>query len=519
MTPTAPAALSTAASTRFVGSGACGSCHRFNGTTNPATNVDLASGEVIGIVNDWAGTMMANAARDPLYLAAVTAEMAAVPGLSTLIQTKCLTCHAPMASYEARQDGVPFGLAELPVSPLGLDGVSCALCHRIEEGGLGTEASFSGNFVIGNETGSARRIHGPLENVATNPMIVRVLMTPVFAEHISESRPCGSCHTLRTPTIDPSTQAPTGASFPEQMTYKEWLNSSHVASGSCQSCHVPRTAGNVRLSTSGPTRGLTPFGKHHLVGANAFMLQLMRQDRAGANVLQLAADTSNFDAAIARTVNGLTQATATLGASACRDEASLKLDVKVANRTGHKLPTAFPSRRMWLHTRVVDALGATVFESGAFDAAGEIVGLDAGYEPHHQTIRQPDQVQVYEAVMGDNAGRMTARLLYAARYLKDNRLLPDGIAQDVADAEIRPVGINGDADFGSGQDTVVYSFGTGGFRPPFTIEVELLYQSAPPRMIDGLSRHASDEIARFMSLYAKADTNPRRVAALRMSLQ
>src|SRR4029079_17720480 len=76
---------------------------------------------------------------------------------------------------------------------------------------------------------------------------------------------------------------------------------------------------------------------------------------------------------------------------------------------------------------------------------GLIQGNDADadatkLEPHYTEIRQPDQVQIYESVMGDAAGRPTTGLLTAVRYLKDNRLLPRGFDKATAEPEIGVVG-------------------------------------------------------------------------------
>ena len=516
--PQTPASLSQATSVRFAASGTCVTCHRWVSTTSPPTNEDLANAEVVGIAGDWAGTMMANAARDPYYLATVTAEMGAVPDHSAAIQAKCLTCHAPMASYEARLAGTTFGLAEMYASELGRDGVSCVLCHRIEATNLGTDASFSGGFVIGDQAGVARPVYGPFTDVAMTLMVNRVAFTPVQGAHMLESAMCAACHTLRTEAVDPVSQQFSGVIFPEQMPYKEWLGSSHVATASCQSCHVPSTPGSVRLSSIGPTRGQAPFGKHHFVGGNAFMLGLMRQDRLAANTLSLVADASNLDAAIARTENGLSRASATLAASACADAATLTIDVTVTNLTGHKLPTGFPNRRMWLHTRIVDAAGSTVFESGGVDASGEIVGLDRDFEPHYQTIDLPDQVQVYEAVMGDLDNRPTQRLLHAARYLKDNRVLPAGMSSDVADVEIRRSAWRRTRISATGRTGWAIGVGKAGFRAPFSVSVELLYQTIPPRPVAALDAYSSAEIDRFMALYRAASNVPRRIAGLEATL-
>lgn len=51
-------------------------------------------------------------------------------------------------------------------------------------------------------------------------------------------------------------------------------------------------------------------------------------------------------------------------------------------------------------------------------------GLDtAVFEPHYSQIETSDQVQIYKAIKWDVEGRTITTLLYAASYLKDNRLL------------------------------------------------------------------------------------------------
>ena len=109
--------------------------------------------------------------------------------------------------------------------------------------------------------------------------------------------------------------------------------------------------------------------------------------------------------------------------------------------TGHKFPTGFPSRRTWLHLTVTDASGQVVFESGAVNADGSIVGNDSdadpsAYEPHYLEITSPDQVQIYEAVMGDTEGMVTTVLLKGAGYVKDNRLLPHGFDKAAVDTAV-----------------------------------------------------------------------------------
>ena len=273
-----------------------------------------------------------------------------------------------MASYEARRSGVTFGLAEMYASELGLDGVSCVLCHRIEAGNLGTDASFSGGFVIGDQTGSARPIYGPFTDMAVTPMINRVAFTPVYAAHVLESRIVRDLPHIADRGRRSGVAAVQRRDLPRTDAVQGVAEQQPRNEGVVPVVPRSATPGGVRLSSTGPTRGLAPFGKHHLVGGNAFMLGLMRQDRLGTNTLKLVAEAGNFDAAMARTDDGLSRSSATLGANVCTDASTLTVDVTVTNLTGHKLPTGFPNRRMWLHTRVVDASGATVFESGGVDA-------------------------------------------------------------------------------------------------------------------------------------------------------
>lgn len=506
--------LTTATSTRFAGSGLCASCHRADSTTTPPTNFDTLTGEQVDLAADWSGTMMANSARDPYFFAALSAESAANPVHAGAIEGKCLTCHAPMAVYEAKAAGGAFTLADLHASDLGKDGVSCTLCHRIEPDNLGTAASFSGNFLIGDETGSARKIYGPYTGIAVNPMINQVAFTPAYGAHIRESTMCATCHTLTTEAIDPDSQEFTGKLFPEQMPYKEWLASSFRTTRSCQACHMPAADGPVRLANLGTSRTQSPFGKHHFNGGNSFMLTMLKQNRETTNSLGLVADASAFEAAIVRTRNNLTQFTARLDAHPCRADNTLTVPVTVTNLTGHKFPTSYPSRRAWLHVKVEDGAGKVIFESGGVDAFGEIVGLDVGYEPHYDTVSQSGQVQVYETVMRDVRGQLTYRLMHAAGYLKDNRLLPAGMSPAETDTDIHVVGIGTDLNFIGGSDRVTYNVDTTGFTGPFRLTVELLYQSVPPRHVAALDPYVTSQIASFKGMYAAADKTPERVASM-----
>src|SRR5690606_23480938 len=100
------------------------------------------------------------------------------------------------------------------------------------------------------------------------------------------------------------------------------------------------------------------------------------------------------------------------------EDGILSTTVALQNQAGHKLPTAYPSRRAWIHLRVTDRAGRIVFESGALDPNGAILGNDndadpARYEPHYSEISHSDEVQIYEVIMGDPSGAVTTGLLTA----------------------------------------------------------------------------------------------------------
>jgi hypothetical protein len=63
------------------------------------------------------------------------------------------------------------------------------------------------------------------------------------------------------------------------------------------------------------------------------------------------------------------------------DNSVATIKVAVTNKAGHKLPTAYPSRRAWLNTLVQDQNGKTLFESGALNPDGSIAGNDNDIQP------------------------------------------------------------------------------------------------------------------------------------------
>jgi hypothetical protein len=147
-------------------------------------------------------------------------------------------------------------------------------------------------------------------------------------------------------------------------------------------------------------------------------------------------------------------------------------------------------------------------------ALDKLEGFDSGlcYEPHRDVIDDPEQVAIYETVLGDVNGNITHTLLRGAEYLKDNRIPPRGFTESVAatiETQTIPSGVTGDGDFncgagtaseGCGADTVHYQVDLAGHTGPYAVEARLLYQATQPAFVDGLHT-IGDRVNRFKVMY------------------
>ncbi|AEA46498.1 multiheme c-type cytochrome [Archaeoglobus veneficus] len=481
--------LSTATTSLFAASGNCEFCH--NGLVD-------RDGNDVSIVNDWSQTMMSNSARDALWQAKVSSEVSRNPHLREVIEEKCAACHMPMAKVQAKVDGKTIAvldgfLKDGELHEIAMDGVSCTLCHQIQDVNFGKEESFSGGYVIDTETPKPdRTIFGPFKEPAMALMMKNhVGYTPEFGSHVEESELCAVCHTLYTPYLD--SNGSVAGVFPEQTAYLELLHSS--VNKSCQDCHMPKTDG-VRISSRPMNPNMlperSPFGKHHFAGGNVPMLQALGC-YTGAE----------------RTMEQLrTAATLTIESAAKKGD-EIEVIVKVENKAGHKFPTGFPSRRAWIHLKVVDKDGNVVFESGKPDSDGRISGCDSdegkGYEQHYDVITRSDEVEVYESVMVDTEGQVTYTLLKGARYIKDNRLLPYGFDKTTASEDIAVHGKAAeDLNFVRGGDEVKYIVKTSG-SGPYRVYAELLYQPASYPFIADLQKDDTEYVEKFLADFASVE--------------
>jgi hypothetical protein len=422
----------------------------------------------------------------------------------------------PMSRFESKlggKEGTIFSHLEfLPDNRgdrLAADGVSCSLCHQIGKEKLGTHESFVGGFVIGGSNPQGDRPEfGPYAPDAGHLRIMRSStggFKPTESAHIRESEICATCHTLLTKALGPGGQVI--GELPEQVPYQEWLHSAYKEERSCQSCHMPVVEEDTAItSLLGVPR--TGVSRHVFVGGNFFMTGILNRYRSELNVQALPDELS---LAAQRTRAHLQAETARVSIGKLEKRGGrLEIDVTVENLGGHKLPTAYPSRRVWLHLVVRDNNGNAVFESGAVNAAGAIAGNDndadaSRFEPHYSEILDSGQVQIYEAVMADSTGSITPGLLHAVRYLKDNRLLPLGFDKKTAGEDIAVAGgALGDADFNDGFDRIRYSIALSNAQGPFKAEATLCYQPIGYRWAMNLKRFDAKETRRFVQYYEAA---------------
>ncbi|PEN14815.1 hypothetical protein CRI94_00525 [Longibacter salinarum] len=483
---------------------ACMSCH--NGLVTPE-GVDISFGA------DWEASMMANSARDPYWQAAVRREVTDHPRAQAHIEDECSTCHMPMARFEAHLLGhegdifahLPIGRAAGRLDRLAADGVSCTMCHQITPENFGTRESFVGGFNVDTTSPlGQRRVFGPysVDQGRTTIMHSASGFRQEQSTHLQKSELCATCHTLYTETLGPDGSVI--GELPEQVPYLEWRHSAYRDEKSCQSCHMPVVEDSVAISgVLGQPR--TEVSRHTFRGGNFFMLRMLNRYRTDLGVT---ASPQGLAESARRTENHLQTNTAQLSINTPTVvDGTLRVKVAIENLAGHKLPTAYPSRRVWIHLTVRDRSGAIVFESGAFQPDGSIAGNDNdlnpdAYEPHYDKITGPSQVQVYETIMATPDGAVTTGLLSAIRFIKDNRLLPDGF--DIATAE-EDIAVQGEAihdrSFIGGSDNVTYLVDVDGANGPFHVHAELWYQPIAYRWAQNLSDYDQPETNRFVGYY------------------
>ena len=491
-------------STLFVTAERCIACH--NGLITP-------KGEDVSIGSDWRSSMMAHSARDPYWQAGIRRETLVHPTAKAAIEHECSACHMPMMRYMAKSAGekgevfthLPIFHRSTEEDMLAADGVSCSMCHQIQKDKLGEKESFTAGFVVNTQTLlGQRKIFGPFEVDEGRQALMQSSsqFLPEKTVHIQSSEFCASCHTLYTHAL--SEKGEVVGEFPEQVPYLEWKHSSYANSESCQSCHMPEVEGKMHVSgVVGKKR--EQVSRHVFRGGNFFLPRILNRHR---DELGVDAPPQELDRTIRRTTEHLQSKAATVAIKIVEImNGNLRAEVSIKNLAGHKLPSAYPSRRVWIHFTVLDSDDSLIFESGRMEADGSISGNDNDadrdrFEPHYTEIDSPDKVQIYEPILAGPNNDVTTVLLTASQYAKDNRLLPEGFDKATAEEDIAVHGAaESDKDFRGGGDRVTYVVPLGGSKGPFKVRAELWYQPISYRWAHNLEQEQAEEIGRFVSYY------------------
>jgi hypothetical protein len=174
--------------------------------------------------------------------------------------------------------------------------------------------------------------------------------------------------------------------YPEQRTYSEWLVSDFASGGvvyeddrfggahptgimeSCQDCHMPKQVGAGCVFLDYDEAHRQDIGQHSFSGANTWVVEAIRTQQ-GDDASNMGLTEERVLAAKARNIQMLKDASD----MELTVDSSNRLNVRIINQTGHKLPTGYPEgRRIWINVKFFDENNEEIFkaESGRYNDAG-----------------------------------------------------------------------------------------------------------------------------------------------------
>jgi hypothetical protein len=514
--------------------------------------------------NTWSGTMKANAARDPLFWAALDVANRDVPGVGDF----CLRCHSPSAWYGGRVGkdaaGAPVDgsdgckLQGDPDDADGFgndyDGIGCQFCHRLRETGPTGQAArqHNGNLWLDDldcdlDGDGTPDFPGPCRIGPYRYPEAGINPPPhahAFSSWVKRSEMCAACHDISTPvtsvgplkTLILPDGSDSGIPFPIERTYAEWRSSAFgdriFADGiafdeprgdlarhgeTCQSCHMPQASQPEARACQQNRQGSRAgnLGIHAFAGANAWMPGVISNlYGAGLGAVRQAGYAQAADAAVA-----MLQRSADLSLSLSALPAApgaLQALVRVTNRAGHKIPSGYSEgRRMWLELEARDANGQVFWGSNAYDAATGTLAIDrddAVYEVK-QGIWNP-AVAVPSCETEDARGRPMFHFARNDCIAKDNRIPPRGFTGG-GDLELRPVPPGRYPPSAPGAATLAHwdeqawSIAVpAGTALPVTVQVRLRHQVATREYVQFLRDQAIERAIPSEDLMCAPDRDP-----------
>jgi hypothetical protein len=418
----------------------CDNCHGgYNTATEPAHN--------------WRGSMMANAARDPLFWATVAIAEQDFNGSGDL----CIRCHSPPGWQGGRStptDGSALTTADA-------EGVTCDSCHKMTNPSNTEHLGVMNPPFVANDGGNpATGYYGSGQLSLSGGTAKLGPYAATDAPHQftqsrfhRDARFCGSCHDVSNPAVGNlahnNGQQPSGVgsvianyvlggavdgkaafnNFPYQYgvierTFSEHMSGSlsqtlvsaypnlpadlkagsiqlayqgaggNYADGapryfSCQTCHMRAITGQG-CNKNPPVRSDLPL--HDLTGGNIWVPDAILYQNTQGTLRLGGGLTADQISAIGA---GKARALANL-----QNAATLSISgntLKVVNLTGHKLITGYPEgRRMWVNTKWYDSGNALLREDGRY---GNLAVAIPGVPATVRTILDLDgtNTRIYEA--------------------------------------------------------------------------------------------------------------------------
>ena len=307
----------------------------------------------------YRATMMAQSARDPLFKAALAIAFDDRPNLTDL----CLRCHAPMAWINGRSEPGD-GSALIPED---LESVTCDICHRMIPTPDGEQLIGSGQFHLDASTAKrSRRGSAPFGGHGV-----------VRSDFTASSAMCGTCHSLFNPAENAHDAEGNDLGFVyyEQRTYEEWVDSVFPAQGiGCIECHM-------RTETGAAVRDGETYDDlqvHAFVGGNDFAVKAVRLLNPN---LPIAQEVSQVGRWVEESLRQAAELEVRSPPVEVQAGDPYDLEVRLTNKTGHKLPSGYPEGRRGL--------------SGGFAGAARarprdpLWSLGSGFGKHHPRSADP----------------------------------------------------------------------------------------------------------------------------------
>jgi hypothetical protein len=290
--------------------------------------------------DQWAGSMHAYAAEDPVFVAMNKRGQRDTNGE---LGNFCLTCHAPMALQLGEASGANYDPAALRPET---KGITCFFCHNVEQ----VTDDHNAPLTLAMDQTMRGGAKNPVDSPAHHS-----LYDPNMASKTNNSTMCGACHDLVTPGL-----------VHLERSFAEWKTTVFATNDAaaflpqtCSGCHMFATdeiiADRADLHVKSRTNG---FHEHLWPAVDQALTPFPGLEAQDAGIKR---DLSGAIAIKGIKPLGSTEAP---GGICLNPDSTLTVRVDSFN-VGHMFPSgAAQDRRMWLHVKAFDASGTVVFERG-----------------------------------------------------------------------------------------------------------------------------------------------------------